>query len=131
MPNVLSTLKRPVVHLVPRFTLILRRNKHLLSLTQASAATVVALDGSTIVPTSQSMNVVSPGVVSHDSQESESAKRIGKDVLLLGLDALAQSADAFPPLKSAVCGLLFLTTQADVSHIIFAHLHISPNEPCS
>ena len=38
-----------------------------------------------------------------------------KEVLLLGLEALAESADAFPPLKSAVCGLLFFVKQADVS----------------
>ena len=115
MPIVFSTLKRPIARLAPRFTLIPRRNKHLISSTQASAATGVAVDGSTIVPASHSMNIVSPGVVGHDSQESGSAKKIGKDVLLLGLDALAQSADAFPPLKSAVCGLLFFVNQADAS----------------
>ena len=38
-----------------------------------------------------------------------------QEVLLLGLEALAESADAFPPLKSAVCGLLFFVKQADVS----------------
>ena len=44
-----------------------------------------------------------------------------KEVLLLGLEALAESADAFPPLKSAVCGLLFFVKQADVSPQIFRH----------
>ncbi|VDB96250.1 unnamed protein product [Peniophora sp. CBMAI 1063] len=37
-----------------------------------------------------------------------------KDTFLLGLEALAESADAFPPLKSAVCGLLFFVRQADI-----------------
>ncbi|VDB96244.1 unnamed protein product [Peniophora sp. CBMAI 1063] len=37
-----------------------------------------------------------------------------KDTFLLGLEALADSADAFPPLKSAVCGLLFIVKQANM-----------------
>lgn len=38
-----------------------------------------------------------------------------KDTLVLSLEALAQSSDAFPPLKSAVGGLLFFVAQAEVS----------------
>ncbi|KZV71067.1 hypothetical protein PENSPDRAFT_684935 [Peniophora sp. CONT] len=37
-----------------------------------------------------------------------------RDALLLNLEALAQSADAFPPLKSAVGGLLFIARQLEL-----------------
>ncbi|VDB96252.1 unnamed protein product [Peniophora sp. CBMAI 1063] len=37
-----------------------------------------------------------------------------RDTLVLGLQALAESADVFPPLKSAVCGLLFLSKQIEL-----------------
>ena len=47
-----------------------------------------------------------------------------KEVLLLGLEALAESADAFLPLKSAVCGLLFFVKQADVSPQIARPSHL-------
>ena len=42
-------------------------------------------------------------------------QKIAKETLLLGLQALAESAAAFPPLKSAVCGLLFFVKQVEVS----------------
>ena len=37
-----------------------------------------------------------------------------KDSVLLGLRVLAASADAFPPLKGALCGLIFISQQVDV-----------------
>ncbi|VDB96268.1 unnamed protein product [Peniophora sp. CBMAI 1063] len=37
-----------------------------------------------------------------------------KDALLVSLEGLAESADAFPPLKSAIGGLLYLTKQIDL-----------------
>ena len=40
---------------------------------------------------------------------------IAKDALLLVLEGIVQSSDAFPPLKSAASGLLFFTACADVS----------------
>ena len=40
---------------------------------------------------------------------------IAKDALLLVLESIVQSSDAFPPLKSAASGLLFLASSADVS----------------
>ncbi|VDC04905.1 unnamed protein product [Peniophora sp. CBMAI 1063] len=40
---------------------------------------------------------------------------IAKDALLLVLDAIVQSSDAFPPLKSAASGLLFFATCADMA----------------
>ena len=42
-------------------------------------------------------------------------KEIAKDTLVCALDALAQSSDAFAPLKSVACGLMFFATLADVS----------------
>ncbi|VDB96256.1 unnamed protein product [Peniophora sp. CBMAI 1063] len=37
-----------------------------------------------------------------------------KEALLFGLEGLSQSADAFPPLKSAVGGLLFIVNQIEL-----------------
>ena len=46
-------------------------------------------------------------------------KELAKDTLICALDALAQSSDAFPPLKSAAGGLMFFATLADVStHVV-------------
>ena len=42
-------------------------------------------------------------------------RELAKDTLICALDALAQSSDAFPPLKSAAGGLMFFATLADVS----------------
>ena len=42
-------------------------------------------------------------------------KELAKDTLICALDALAQSSDAFPPLKSAAGGLMFFANWADVS----------------
>ena len=43
------------------------------------------------------------------------AGTIAKDALLLLLEGIVQSSDAFPPLKSAASGLQFFATCADVS----------------
>ncbi|VDB88440.1 unnamed protein product [Peniophora sp. CBMAI 1063] len=40
---------------------------------------------------------------------------IAKDALLLILEGIVQSSDAFPPLKSAASGLLFFATSADLA----------------
>ncbi|VDB87306.1 unnamed protein product [Peniophora sp. CBMAI 1063] len=40
---------------------------------------------------------------------------IAKDAILLVLDAIVRSSDAFPPLKSAASGLLFFATCADMA----------------
>ena len=40
---------------------------------------------------------------------------IAKDALLLVLEGIVQSSDAFPPLKSAASGLLFFASSTDVS----------------
>ena len=42
-------------------------------------------------------------------------KELAKDTLICALDALAQSSDAFSPLKSVAGGLMFFATLADVS----------------
>ena len=41
-------------------------------------------------------------------------KELAKDTLICALDALAQSSDAFSPLKSVAGGLMFFATPADV-----------------
>ncbi|KZV68407.1 hypothetical protein PENSPDRAFT_653223 [Peniophora sp. CONT] len=40
---------------------------------------------------------------------------ITKDILLTALEAIVQSSDAFPPLKSAASGLLFFATAAEMA----------------
>ena len=42
-------------------------------------------------------------------------KELAKDTLVCALDALAQSSDAFSPLKSVAGGLMFFATLSDVS----------------
>ena len=114
MSNVFSTLKRPLARVQLRALLASRLNLHSIASVQASAATDVGLDSSAAVLATQLKNTALTEGRGHILQTSVSAGSITKDVLLLGLDALAQSADAFPPLKSAVGGLLFLTTQIEV-----------------
>ena len=47
-------------------------------------------------------------------------KELAKDSLICALDALAQSSDAFSPLKSVAGGLMFFATLADVSaYVVF------------
>ncbi|VDC04906.1 unnamed protein product [Peniophora sp. CBMAI 1063] len=46
---------------------------------------------------------------------TDTSTTIAKDTLLLVLDAIVQSSDAFPPLKSAASGLLFFATCADTT----------------
>ena len=41
-------------------------------------------------------------------------RELAKDTLICALDALAQSSDAFSPLKSVAGGLMFLVNQAEV-----------------
>ena len=44
-------------------------------------------------------------------------KELAKDTLICALDALAQSSDAFSPLKSVAGGLMFLVNQAEASRL--------------
>ncbi|VDC05450.1 unnamed protein product [Peniophora sp. CBMAI 1063] len=55
---------------------------------------------------------------------------IAKDVLLVTLQAIVQSSDAFPPLKSAASGLLFFAIYADMASSnkqqirdVYKHIH--------
>ncbi|KAI0027722.1 hypothetical protein K488DRAFT_90519 [Vararia minispora EC-137] len=50
------------------------------------------------IPVAQAIDKIRP---------SASRRTIAKDTVLLGLEALKESADAFPPLKAAVGGLVF------------------------
>ena len=114
MPNVFSTLKRPLARVQLRTLLASRRNRHSIASVQAPAAGDVGFDGSAAILATRPKTGTLSGKGTFDLQASGTARSITKDVVLLGLDALAQSADAFPPLKSAVCGLLFLTTHIEV-----------------
>ncbi|VDC01503.1 unnamed protein product [Peniophora sp. CBMAI 1063] len=59
--------------------------------------------------------LVGPSSTSAGSHRSAIYGTITKDLLLLTLEGIVQSSDAFPPLKSAASGLLFFATCADVA----------------
>ncbi|KZV64255.1 hypothetical protein PENSPDRAFT_656730 [Peniophora sp. CONT] len=65
--------------------------------------------------------IVTPGPEIRASSTSAGSNRlavsgtIAKDALLFALEAVVQSSDAFPPLKSAASGLLFFATYADTA----------------
>ncbi|VDC01471.1 unnamed protein product [Peniophora sp. CBMAI 1063] len=126
MPAVLSTLKPFAVRLVPRVLLVAKRKRHTLAVAPPThiGTESVASATSTPMPSSNSCSIVrkalryveahTTGGDGYVAQSRGERKAMAKDVLLLSLEALAQSADAFPPLKSAVGGLLFLTTQIEL-----------------
>ncbi|KZV70138.1 hypothetical protein PENSPDRAFT_752825 [Peniophora sp. CONT] len=63
-------------------------------------------------------NLVSPTATTNSLSPSRSRTRsreLAKETLLLGLQGLLASADAFPPLKSAVGGLLFFVDQIELA----------------
>ena len=64
-----------------------------------------------------------PGAASTlaDSGKHGSFNTIARDTLLFALEAIVQSSDAFPPLKSAASGLFFFATYADVSDYAFCN----------
>ncbi|VDC01470.1 unnamed protein product [Peniophora sp. CBMAI 1063] len=125
MPNILSALKPLSTRLPPRILLLAKRKRHALAAAPSSARPEtgsVASSSPTVPRLDNGLTVVmAPDRVEVRATKSTSALErssrcggIAKDVLLLSLEALAQSADAFPPLKSAVGGLLFLTTQIEL-----------------
>ncbi|KZV64254.1 hypothetical protein PENSPDRAFT_690944 [Peniophora sp. CONT] len=65
--------------------------------------------------------IVTPGPTIEASSTSASSNRntisgtIAKDTLLFALEAIVQSSDIFPPLKSVASGLLFFATYADMA----------------
>ncbi|KZV70148.1 hypothetical protein PENSPDRAFT_651794 [Peniophora sp. CONT] len=100
-------------------TLRITKRKHTTRLTEEnpsnlSAPLALAMAHPITVPSSSTASTSSFHTRSR-SRISSVSKAIAKDTLLLGLDALAQSADAFPPLKSAVGGLLFIVTMVEAS----------------
>ncbi|VDC06690.1 unnamed protein product [Peniophora sp. CBMAI 1063] len=81
-----------------------------------------AIEGPAVQPAPTALAMISPTVVAESPgsisvqplrRRPKVSKKMTKDILLLSLEGLAQSADAFPPLKSVVGGLLFIMTQVD------------------
>ncbi|VDB91366.1 unnamed protein product [Peniophora sp. CBMAI 1063] len=125
VPNVFSTLKPFAIRLVLRIILVARHKKHALATAHPLTLTqIVHVVSTSSTPITDSRLVVFPrsGHVEpspivdfgHVAKSCGETKETAKDVLLLGLEALAQPADAFPLLKSAVGGLLFLTKQIEL-----------------
>lgn len=64
---------------------------------------------------STTINLSSPRMESSARRRTRhKSTAVAKDMLVFSLEALSQSSDAFPPLKSAVGGLLFFVAQAEV-----------------
>lgn len=59
---------------------------------------------------------------SASTNQRASSRTLAKDTLLLALEAIVRSSDAFPPLKSAASSLLFFATYADVGHLHALHV---------
>ncbi|KZV73365.1 hypothetical protein PENSPDRAFT_750114 [Peniophora sp. CONT] len=133
MPNITLSTSRRLRTAVARLTLPTLRLSRCNSSTQAIQDR--ALHATSLVPTAVNpIAVTSP----RSSSEAHSPARlskmkatttIAKDALLLSLDALSQSADAFPPLKSVVGALLFIATQVEMvssnkaqAHEIYAEI---------
>ena len=121
MPNVVSTLfaserlRTAAVRLTPRTIHVLnRKGSNQSAHTDHAMSTALAMMHPTIA-------VNSPAIVNTHPQtrRPKLSKKLAKDTLLLSLEALAQSADAFPPLKSVVGGLLFIVTQIDVRPLAY------------
>ncbi|VDB96224.1 unnamed protein product [Peniophora sp. CBMAI 1063] len=81
---------------------------HVLVLASGSTATVATLDAP---PTTANRKA---RVLRFKSKRPSRARRTAKDVLLLSLDALSESSDVFPPLKSVVGGLRFFVVRAEL-----------------
>ena len=126
MPRLLGCL-RTRLQLAPRTLLAVMRPRN---------GRIVATESAPAISVSSSTAVVSavstPGP--HDKPARfrfglrpvprlRTSREVAKDTLLLGLQALAESADAFPPLKSTVCGLLFFVKQVDVSASLASSPH--------
>ena len=119
MPHVFEAYKRLATRLMPRVLLAMKLNK----LATGAKNTPSFAPAASLAKIEQhlafsSQRTSPPHNAQGDVQCSTSRSTVGgmtKDVLLLGLEALAQSADVFPPLKSAVGGLLFFTAQIGVS----------------
>ncbi|VDB96228.1 unnamed protein product [Peniophora sp. CBMAI 1063] len=78
-----------------------------LRLTSGSTATVATIDAP---PTTANRRAK---LLRFKSKRLHRARETAKDVLLLTLDALSESSDVFPPLKSVVGGLRFFVVRAE------------------
>ncbi|KZV62028.1 hypothetical protein PENSPDRAFT_758998 [Peniophora sp. CONT] len=83
------------------------------SATPASAA-VAAAQNDVVPALTLLSHSASPTAKLAHSRHQSNRRELTKDALLLVLEALVQSADAFPPLKSVVGGLLFFVTQVEM-----------------
>ncbi|KZV70147.1 hypothetical protein PENSPDRAFT_456275 [Peniophora sp. CONT] len=116
MPNAALLAPRRLRTAIARFT-----PRPLLTITRGRPSRVI--DATAVGSMPLALTVTDPIIVA-SSVDATSARSplhrvkasgaIAKDALLLSLEGLAQSADAFPPLKSAVGGLLFIVTQIEL-----------------
>ncbi|KZV67280.1 hypothetical protein PENSPDRAFT_688266 [Peniophora sp. CONT] len=122
MQNVFSALRRQTAGPVPRaLSLGAKRNRGDLPIADTAGVTSSALVSTSAdhltVPSLFIPAAVVSGVVKKSLKLGPRIRNravIAKEILVLSLQALFESADAFPPLKSAVGGLLFLTTQVEL-----------------
>ncbi|KZV70158.1 hypothetical protein PENSPDRAFT_685794 [Peniophora sp. CONT] len=106
-----STRLRAAAQLAPRVLVSLKGNRRKQALPPVSATAVSESSPLLMTDIAPSPNTT---VVTGGKARRRKARAITKDALFFSLEALAQSADAFPPLKSAVCGLLFFASQVEL-----------------
>ncbi|KZV70160.1 hypothetical protein PENSPDRAFT_456648 [Peniophora sp. CONT] len=117
-----SVRLRAVAQLAPRMLKAAKLRRRLPAATPAEVLNLPSSSSSAIVEqvlvattsTFPPIIVGGPPVSHYQRSRKPKLRALAKDALLFSLKALAQSADAFPPLKSAVGGLLFVANQIEL-----------------
>ncbi|VDB96266.1 unnamed protein product [Peniophora sp. CBMAI 1063] len=119
MPNIVFRRVQAATQIVTRTRPIVRLKRRTVAVesTQASSENAIVSRSLSDVTSPAVDSVLVSLAITEAGRTRAGSKRIVKDTvkdaLILGLEALAQSADVFPPLKSVVGGLLFFATQVE------------------
>ncbi|KZV70162.1 hypothetical protein PENSPDRAFT_734955 [Peniophora sp. CONT] len=128
MPNnIVFRRLRAAARVAPRALLLIRPKRRTPPVESAPAT---SRDSDAVVPSTSSTSittVVDPvsavtvlaAAVARKPEQTplivmRTSRDAAKDILILSLEALSESADAFPPLKSAVGGLLYFTKRVEL-----------------
>lgn len=128
MPNnIVFRRLRAAARVAPRALLLIRLNRRT---TPVEPAPATFGDSDAVVPSTSSTavtHVVNPlaAVLTAGAREPDRmhlgsmriSREAAKDILVLSLEALSESADVFPPLKSVVGGLLYFTKRVEVTMV--------------
>ncbi|VDC01468.1 unnamed protein product [Peniophora sp. CBMAI 1063] len=121
MPKVLNATKRLAGRVLPRTLLAMKHNPRALATANGTSQdnsvnrlTPVAVLKTYPANRGPTKVKAALGNVLRKLKPSRASRMVAQDATRLGLEGIAQSADAFPPLKSAIGGLLFLWAQAEL-----------------